>query len=359
MVQRTTRYLIVLGALLLIALAFAARPATAQSTGQIELLGLELERTDQLLARARAEISQVRNTFSHQRLDEAHDLQRRARRAYQEGAGGTEVHGAKLKESRALTLKARELAIKAIEAAGIEKRSRESVRATIERAQIRSAELVGAIEACDNPLATQLFEQGLQQLRRARRALQGSDPRAIRLAGLALELIERAGRIALGEGPLPEAVAAAIERSEQLVAQVAERLSSSAASGELRALLDEAERLLSRARAELRSGHLRFALRLSLQAREKALQVLARLKHAPSETELLAALADLEALHDQLAADIGRGAASAARDLLRRAQRMMGDARRFVAAEKPQEALTMLVAAETLLHEAAEAAGLR
>lgn len=263
----------------------------------------------------------------------------------------------KLKQARDLTLRARQLAIKAIEAAGIERRSRESIRGTIERAQERIGEIGQLVQESANPLAQQLLEQGQEQLHRARRAFQEADPRAVRLATLALELIERAGRVAMGAGPGIRVVETSIDRTEALLTEVEAGMAEGGNGGEAALRLDEAQRLLTRARAELRQGHARLALRLALEVRQAGLQLLSQLRREPSETELLPALEELEALYDELAVAAGARAAPQLRSLLTQAGEMLAKSRRSIEDGDAEEALALLVAAEALLREAAEAAG--
>lgn len=327
--------------------------AGAQGTGQVKRLEVELERTERLLDHARAEFEGVRNTLARNLWAQASDLQRDAWRAFNEGTG-VQIDPVRLREAHQLTQQARKLLVKAIEAAAIEKRSRESVRQTIERAQAKLAELLASVGDSGHPLATQLLEQGAQQLRRAREAFQRGDPQAARLATLALELLERAARVISGGGPTVEAVAVAIERTAALLADVEAQLAGDGAGAAI-ARLDEARRLLARAREALRAGRTSIALRFALEAREHGLQILNDVKRALDGDELRATLADLELLYDHLAGEIGAEGAEPARTLLAKAGRQLRDARRLLAAGELAQALARLAAAEALLREAAEA----
>lgn len=341
-----------------ILLAAGSAGAAAPQGGQIDLLRQELDRTDQLLGRARDEIAGLRVALPQTLLDEAVKLQRGAWGEFRSGAsgsgGGSQAH---LRRARELTLLARERAIRAIEAAGMERRAREGALGLIDRAQDRAGEIGEAVRASGQALARQLLDQGLEQLRRARQAFQSGDPQATRLAGLALDLIDRAGRLASGETLAP-ALEASLERTEALLAEVESLLAGQGGSAEISARLREARSLLARARTEMREGHPRLALTLSLQARKLGLEILAQLQRLPGAEDLATSLAELETLRADLAASALIAADASARARLDQAGRLLQDARERIGADRRQEALAMLVAAETLLREAAAEAGL-
>ena len=346
---------LILGCLLVLLLGCVGSTATlalsgpAGPAGQVEN---ELRRTDTLLDRARDEVAGVRNAFSHERLRKATEVQRDAWTEFRRPAPN-------VRRVVQLTHQARELALKAIEAAGIERRAQENVRAVIDRAEERMAEIGAQVRGSGQPLAARLLEQGGQQLRRAGRAWRENDPRAARLATLALSLIERAGRIAAGQGSIAAAAEVSIERADALLAEVETRLQEASPEPDLVDRLREARALLDRAREALRQGWERPALRLSLQGRELGLKLLSRLQQQPSAEDLLPALEDLEVLYDELAVEIGAGGNPEARAHLAQGRTQLEKARRLVEAGEVQEAVVTLTAAETLLRDAAEAAGLR
>lgn len=360
--RRCRRGRLVAAALLLAAAggfpgAAAARVDDA-GRGAVELIGRELERTDHLLAKARDEVAGLRGALPQTLLDEAVKIQGEAWREFRAGAAGGGSGGqVRLRRARELTLRARERAIRAIEAAGLERRARESAAGLIDRAQERAALIGERVQASGSALAQQLFEQGLEQLRRARRALQGREPHAARLATLALDLIERAGGVAAGQ-PLGPALETSLERTEALLAQVEVALAEQGGAPRFAAALREARALLARAREEMRAGHPRAALRLSLEARKRGLEILSQMRRQPGAQELAAALEELEALHDQLAAGIAAGGSERAGGMLRQAGRLLADARRQIGEGRAEEALALVVAAEKLLREASAAAGL-
>ncbi|MCK4413680.1 MAG: hypothetical protein KAY32_09055 [Candidatus Eisenbacteria sp.] len=339
-------------AVCLLGIVLCAAPAAAQTQAQRQI-EVELRRSDTLIERARDEVAGVRNAFAHDRLRRAQQLQRDAWREFTPG----DSQG--LRRAYELTKGARGFALKAIEAAAIEKRARESVRAMIERARDRAAEVAPLVKASQAALAEKLFEQGLEQLRRARRAFQRSDPQAARLATLARNLIERAARAASGEGTDGAALEAALERTAALINEVRARLLEEGSPREAAAMLQEAARLLEQARAAVRDGHPLHAFRLGMAAREKALEVLTRLRHLPAAEELRATLQGLEALYDDLAPRVAASGNRKAESLFKQGREMLTEVRRELRAKRVRKALAALVAAETLLREASEALGER
>ncbi|MFH1144440.1 MAG: hypothetical protein V1774_07860 [Candidatus Eisenbacteria bacterium] len=333
-------------------LSGALFPAQAQAGPGLSQVRLELERTDVLIERAREEIAEVRNAYSQDRLRKALDVQRRAWNQFHTGTANG------LRNAQGLTRNARAFALQAIEAAGIEKRARDKVGTIIEQAQERAAEIAPLVNESGGPLARRLMEQGLQQLRRARRALQDNDPQAARLATLALHLIERAGRAAAGIGATVAAAEVSIERTETLLAEVEARLAEEGRPVSPQALFDEAQRLLEQAHKDLSDGRPGLAFRSSAEARERALRALSELKRVPGEEQILITLEDIEALYDELAPRIEASRASDAMGLLRQGRELLAKARSLLGEGKPGEALITLVAAESLLRRAAEAAGI-
>jgi hypothetical protein len=342
--------------LLLAALAALAGGLVAAAArgpdGGAEQVARELRRTDALIERAREEVAATRGRYAREQLERAIDAQAQARRHF-EGSNPNIVAAAR--QTRA----ARRLALRAIEAARVERRAQESVGGRIERAEQRLAEVAIAVRAAREPLARRLLDQGADHLRRARRAWRESDARAVRLADLALHLIERAGSIAAGQAAAAGAAETSVERTALLLAEVDERLEAEGAGPDLVARQGTARGLLERARGALRDGAPTQALRLSLEAREIGLAVLAGLERAPDVVGLREMLEDLEAVHAETAGAIEAGGVPEARRLLARSGALLEEARGHVEAGRVREAVAALAAAEASLREAADAAGVR
>ncbi len=322
----------------------------AQAQGQAERLRAELERTDLLIERARDEVAGVVNVFSRDELRKATEMQRAAWREF------THNTAASLRRAGELTRHARRLALRSIEAAGIEKRARESTREILERAEARAADLGEGIRSSANTEAIQLLEQGLQHLRRAHRAFVDGDPRAVRLATLARNLIERAARIAAGTAPMRGGVEAVLDRTDALLAEAEARLGEAPEPDVAAGLLQQARRLLQSAAEALRDGRAQEALRLAFQARERGLTLLSRVRGEPSAADLLPALEDLESLCDELSAEIAGSAREEAQQKWSQGRELLKRGRELLTQGKMHDALAAIVAAEALLREAAQGA---
>jgi hypothetical protein len=353
MVQPRRRFRAASGVVLAIAILTPVFAAAVGPAGPAaDRIETELRRTDALIDRARDEVADARGGFAHERLRQATEVQRDAWIEFGRLAPD-------LRRVVKLTQQARRMALKAIEAAGIEHRALESVRILIDRAEARAEEVAATVRDSGGTLAVRLLEQAQQQLRRARQAWAANDPRAARLATLSLSLIERAERVAVGSGAATAAVQASIDRAEALLAEVDARLADAASDGDLTALRAEAGGLMARAREALRRGGERQALHLSLQARGIGLRLLGRLQRQPSEADLLPALEDLEALRSEIAPQIEASGSAEARGRLAQSGEQLEKARRLVTTGRTQEAVTALAAAEALLREAADAADVR
>lgn len=347
--------LVGMGALLAGALWLMVAPALAAVDGDAVSVRVrrEIERTDLVIERAIDEVRGAANRFCHQQLAAARDLQSRARKRFP----GGEVSQADLKSALRLTIQARDHALKAIDAARLEKQASESVRRTVDRSQEQASEIVGSIERSGNPLARRVFEQGIDQLQRARSALRsGNLQQAMRLAGLASNLIDRAGQIAAEEMTAATAAATSVERTAALLREVEQALAESGSPAGGRARLVEATQLLRRAGEHLQRRLFGQALRLSLRARRDGLELLGELRDAPQPEVLAAMFEELRALAAEIAPEVSASGSRSAAQRLKVAEEMLAEARQLLADRKSRAALRLLVAVETLLREAADEA---
>lgn len=335
---------------LLLAVAWP-NPASAQAGSLNNRILQELERTDLVIAKAREWTGPAVSAVARGHLDLAVELQRDAWGEYRRGP---QYH----RRAGELTLKAREQALKALDAARIEKKAEDAVRRTLEQAESRVPEVTDTVAQAQDPRAAAVLDQGTDHLRRARRAfLDRHYVQAARLAMLASTLIDRAARLARGEILAGSAVETSIERTGMLLAQVeVTLLEKGQAPAEARDY-QEAGRLLEDARRRFREGQPRQALRLSLAARERALKAMGAVSQEPDRETLAESLADLQALYGELATDIRSAQSEKAMrqleqgsDLLRRARELLGDG-------KLAEAQRHMMAAERLLRDAVESAG--
>lgn len=261
-----------------LALLVLAAPAMAQEDVDRDAIFREIEKTDQIIEKARELAAEATVVSSHGHLRTAIRLQRTAREHFA---------GRRYAQARAFTLDARREALRAMDASRAEKNTLENIARMLEQADERAIEVGQWVRDSGDGQAQRVFDQGLEQLRRARRANRDRHyAQATRLVTLALSLIERAGRLARGEVSAVAAAETSIERTTALLARVRATLRELGESPNQSPGLAEADRLLRLAVEQMREGHARRALRLSLAARQKGLQMLADLPQAPAEQDL-------------------------------------------------------------------------
>ncbi|MCK4306383.1 MAG: hypothetical protein KAY24_19230 [Candidatus Eisenbacteria sp.] len=327
-------------------------PALAQSEVDRTSVLRALEKTDQIIEKARELAAEATSIASHDHLRRAIELQRKA---WQEFRRRDPTY----RKVVILTLKARTEAVKALDATRIEKRTQESVHLTIERAEERAHEIGPLVRDSGNAQAMQILREGIEQLRRARRAFRDRHyAQAARLATLATSLMERAGRIARRSISAGAAAEVSIERTEALLAQVETTLAEQdRPPGDFK-LRKEARRLLGQARERLQGGDPKQALRLSLAARQKALQLLTQISAAPGGRELLDVIEKLSALYAEMGPEIQSEGDEQAQRVLDEGRRLLRRARDLATDGKTRQALQHALAAQRLLRKAARLAGL-
>ncbi len=341
-----------LAALVCLFLASAWLSAANAQAGSLNNRVLqELERTDRVIEKAREWAGPAVTAVARGHLELAIELQRDA---WGEFRRGQQYY----QRAAELTLKAREQALRALDAARIEKKAEDTVRRTLEQAESRVPEVTDTVAQSQDRQASVVLEQGTDHLRRARRAfLDRHFAQAARMAMLASTLIERAARLARGEILAGSAVEASIERSGILLAQVEitllEKGMAPAEAGDYR----EAKRLLDEARRHFRDGQPRRALRLSLAARERALKAMGAVSQEPDRDTLAESLADLQALYGELATDIRSAENEKAMRQLERGNDLLKRARELLGKGELAEAQRHMMAAERLLRDAVESAG--
>ena len=312
----------------------------------------ELDKTDQVILRARELASEAVAVSSRGHLDAAVKLQRLA---WDEFRRGRERYG----QARELTLRARREALKAMDAARIEKQTQASVVRALEQAEERAHEASERVRESGDPQAMRVFEQGIDHLRRARKAhLDRQYVQANRLAILATTLFDRAGRLAHGGLSAGVTVEVSLERTTNLLLQVEVVMAERGLAPTDAPLFREAERLLRHGRSRFQEGRLRQALTLSLAARQKALRLLADLNHRPGEQEIAEAIEDLHVLYVELSAEILESGGEREQRAITEGRKMLRRASSLLSEGKAREALQHLLAAERLLKEAAKSAGL-
>ncbi|MFC1572908.1 hypothetical protein ACFL6M_04840 [Candidatus Eisenbacteria bacterium] len=337
-------------AVLLIVVPILAGSAQGQTGQAAEQVWREILKTDQVIEKAREFSGQVAVAASHRHLKTAVDIQRAAR---------DEFKRKRYRQAADMTLKARREALKALDAARVERKTQESVRHALELAEEQLENTTGWVHDSGDSQARRVLDQGVEHLRRARRANRERQyAQAMRLATLASNLFDRAARIARGEITAGAAAEVSIERTRGLLTQVESTLIESGRAPNTVPGLIEAQKLLRHALESLREGRTRRALRFSLAARKEALHLLSELSQEPGESDLLETIEELQALYAEMGPEIeaagdrqeGRMLAEG-RKLLRRARQLLGGGKR-------REALQHMLAAERLLKEAARSAGI-
>jgi hypothetical protein len=341
-------------------LALAATgPAGAGVRTEAETVQDELQKTDEVIARAREVLRESSVTAAHEHLKSAIELQANARRQFEVGRSSAkpERFFARAVE---LTLKARQEALRAMDLARVEVRTQDSVRQGIDRATERAAEVGRLVRASGDAQAAQIFDQAIDHLNRARRAERERDyVQAARLAMLAANLLDRAAELVPNRAADAAAVAASLDRTAALLAEVESALADSGRRLDEVPLLQEARQLLLQARVSLRDGDVRAARQRSLAARQRALRLLADLaQDRGGQPRLDEAIDELQALYAELGPEIEAAGGQAEKEMLDEGRRMLRRARELLQGDKPRAALQHLLVAEGLLKRAAHSVGL-
>jgi len=346
---------VLLGALLVLAVA---EPAGAGRLTDAERAEQELQKTDEVIARALEVVQASGVTAAHQHLKGAIEVQEGARRQFDAGRGATKPERF-FARAIELTLKARQEALRSMDLARIEARTQDSVRYSIDLATERAAEVGGVVRASGDAQAQQVLAQALDQLNRARRAERERDyVQAARLAMLAANLLDRAADLATHREVTAAGIEASLDRTASLLVEVESALAERGRRLDDIPLLQEARQLLALARASFRGGEMRAALQRGLAARQQVLRLLAELAQDPGQPRLSEAIEELQALYAELGPEIEAAGGRAEKNMLDEGRRALARARELLAREKPRAALQHVLAAEGLLKKAAHSVGL-
>ncbi len=355
MVQSSRLLAGVLGGLLALGIAGAA--GATQLTGA-ERVQQELQKTDEVIARAFEVVRESGVTAAHQHLKGAMEVQDAARRQFEAGRGAVKPDRF-FARAIELTLKARQEALRSMDLARVEVRTQDSVVQAIDQAAERAAEVGGLVRAAGDAQARQVYAQAIDHLNRARRAERERDyVQAARLAMLATNLLDRAADLVPRGAAAPAGVEASLDRTASLLAEVESGLAEQGRRAEDVPLLQEARRLLAQARASFRGGEMRVALQRSLAARQQALRLLAELAQDPGRPRLSEAIDELAALYGELGPEIEAAGGRAEKSMLAEGRRALARARELLGRDKPRAALQHLLVAEGLLKKAAHSVGL-
>jgi hypothetical protein len=349
-------------ALLLAPLALTLLAGTvAAGAGPLSVLDFrqdverELNRTDDVLARARAHLTDCTSARGQGFLTQAAEIQEKARAAFRslQDPNG-QVRG--LETVRRLSLRARDLALQAIETCQVEFQAHEALRDMMDSTQDLLGEARDAVTASGSAEGRRLLEAGLWQLDKAREAYRNREYRkAITLGAAARTLIQRAVQRARSAG-LDEGAArveAALDRTDLILSDVL-ATPGAADSERARALFDRARKEQGQAWDLYRAGRPEQALRRTRAARATALDALWLVQTGPAEAQIRAAVQTIERLLRETAPGIRRSGPEEAIRLVDRAEEEIRRAGDLLREGKPARAAEAARLADTLLRRAAD-----
>jgi hypothetical protein len=229
----------------------------------VEDVRLALDRTDEVISRADGIVSGSDNQLARDYLDQAKQLQSRARSA---------LDALLLADAVRLTEAARRRAFAAIELVR-QAGSAEFLTFALERTDALLDRIATVLRECPNEQGDRLYARAQESQKRAREMLRAGRPRlALSLTMQARELAMRALRVSEEScGQISDRARRSVERTRQLLddsAWLAQAGDKSARGYE------QAIRLERRAEQQLDSSHFRQALDLSQSARDALVRAL-------------------------------------------------------------------------------------
>jgi hypothetical protein len=312
----------------------------------------ELERTDRIIERAGEALGSSAGVKSNPLLDNAVDIQRKAWLAYRANPSNP----AALK----MTMEARDLARRALESAEIDVKSHESIRDLIDSTKELIDRARPMVDDRGDRQSKRLLENGIWQLDRAQDAYRAADYRkAIRLGASARDLVQRAlQRARSGVAAEPVGIDTALERTDMLIEDLKGSLQGR--DNPLgRSLLERAIQLQDRARGRAEGDRPGMALKLTMQARQAALDGLLELAKDPGRADVERAVAVVDEYALDLAPEIEASRSKDALSFLDSARQRLVEARDLLGKGEMAAAIEQARIAEGLLRRAAETADIR
>lgn len=338
---------------LIAVLLVAVLPRMAGAQPEVQDVGRELERTDRIIERARDQVGISTAARASQYLTQAISVQQDAHDNYRKGP---RHHRAAM----VLTMKARDLARRALETAEIEVKAHQTIRDLIDSTEDLLREATDLVRDSGDPQCERLLESGRWQLQRAREAYRSVQyVMALRLAATARDLIqrsiERAKGLTAGD---PRSLEIALDRTDALLQEVEIRIAENPDPRAAKAR-DEATVLQRRARDLARTQRPMLALRLTNQARQSAVEALLLISRNPTAEEVERAIEVVGQLIATMAPEIEASGSERAVKLLESARTRHAEAAALLASGKLPQAMEGSRIAEGLLRRSAEAAGVR
>jgi len=327
---------------LVLAFALAAAPLAPAWAQNGERVLAELQETDRVLEQAREVVGHALGPRPSNVLGEAQSLQR---------AAWTSFRAGRLARAFDETRAARRSALRAVDITKSQLRLLDRVRHVLATNDDLVSRAKEAISSTGSAEAQRLFDAGLSQLSRGRRAFEDSEYRqAVRHSLFGRDLMLRAIRVAEGGGIATKArVEEELRRTDEFLSEARAAAPDSPESDKL---LREAERLQERATQKLAENHLDVARRLTLRARDAALDVLQNQRDGIDAGELAATI---ERVSDRLRVTRETLAESGDPEAMRltaEAERHLENARRAQREGKGEEALAEAQLASSLLGQA-------
>ncbi len=326
-----------------------AGPAAAQCNSR-----QELERAAELIDRARDEVARSPVAEAKELLRAAES---RLRQGGDQAARGNHDNACKLARV------AQELALKAADVA----RRGNRVVAELENILARSDDLIadtaGRVGRGGPPEAERILKLAFKQQDQAKRAFRTDRLRlALKLTLMARDTATRALRLTQGR-PAEDAgfIGRSLDETDRLIAEAA-RVAGEGAGGRpdhAEDLLARARRLQAEGRRHLAGGRPALALQLTRQARLFAIRALDQVDVDLDAADVEGMVEITGELLDRLAEAAVESGDTGARDLLRRAQRLLDDGRASLAKGDVREALGSARAASALALDVAERLGAR
>jgi hypothetical protein len=323
--------------------ALAAIPETAGAQAARDRVREELRRTDDIIERAAEVVHEAIGGRPAVVLAEARRLQASARDVFLETDPGS------LREAVLRTEQARRLALRAAEMTKAQRRLLDRVRQLIAESRDLVAKARETVAAAQSPESERLLEAAMNQLSRGQRAFHDHRFReSVRFTLFGRDLLLRAMRIADGERGLADAarIEDELNRTDEFLREAGEWIEDDAVA---RRQHDEAARLQEEARHQFRRDRLADARRLTLRAREVALEALRAGQDAPDRDEVTAVVERVNARIEEIRTwRVERGESDALR-LLAEAVAHVDKAKEALGADDLKRALAEAQLASSLL----------
>ncbi|MBM3287826.1 MAG: hypothetical protein FJY88_10825 [Candidatus Eisenbacteria bacterium] len=336
----------ILAILSICSVCLLATPALAQRQ-----VRAELERTDRILERVRESVGNSAGDRAGTVLRQATRVQAEAWERFRRGNASIAAR---------LTMKARDLARRALETAEIDTKGHERIRDLLDSTRDLVERTRSAVGGRGDPQARRLLDVGVAQLHKASEAYRGRQyRRAMRLAVTARELIQRA--YDRSQGGLESAALSAeraMERTDILLEEVRFLLDDES-NQRARRLYEEAFALQERAIERGRAGQREVAARLSRQARASALAALLDLSRSRDPEDVEEVVSAVGQLLLEQSPEIKASGSQAALALLEEARMRHEAAEESLSRGDLSSALESARVAEGLLRRSSEAAGSR